>query len=554
MLLPAPSRLDRRRRVARALVVGVWLAAALVAGTMPAARASSSRAADGDPAQAAAMFPGCRPVTSTRLPVVVGRITCVQTTSRLLGGTTAFSYYVPPACAPARSRKCPTLYLLHGFGGDYTSMLGTAKAPTAWVAALDHAPPTPPEDSPTPWTESDPTQWKPASALDLVLVAPDGRTTPGGYGPRAGLDGYWADWNPRYAAGGDEATYPTPAPRFASYVVDELIPYVESNLPVGRGRDWRALAGTSLGGYGSYAIGLEHPDYWASLGAVSGIMNILLLPGLDPDPGGGTGGVSAPASVAYTPLPGHLLPLSAAPGPAADFAAATYAFGDPSADQAYYRGYQPVDLAYNALAFSGRDGHRTQSVYLRGFSNDALPRQAADVASPPDYLVAQGFEALVLATNVELNHAFDDLGVTYAYQRHPGIHEDAYWNPWLREQEVAQYQHLAHAGGGGSPPPAPSSFDYRTVDTDFSVWGWHVHAQRPDIEFLEMTSTSCTGVTLQGTGKVTVTVPEACHTGWHSQRTFTVDLGPASPIDAPAGADATPAYGRSVVVHLTPIR
>src|SRR5262245_26219952 len=62
-------------------------------------------------------------------PAVIGTVGCMRLPSALLGGTTAFSYFVPPACSSVR---CPTLYLLHGFGGDYTSMLGTAGSPSAW--------------------------------------------------------------------------------------------------------------------------------------------------------------------------------------------------------------------------------------------------------------------------------------------------------------------------------------------------------------------------------------------------------------------------------------
>jgi len=492
---------------------------------------------------------GGAPVGRT-MKVTVGRVACQQMLSRLLGGTTAFAYFVPAACAPALHRRCPVLYLLHGFGGDYTYMVGTASAPSAWVAALASAPPVPPEQSASPWTESDSSKWVKASPLAMILVAPDGRTTPGGYGPQAGLDGYWADWNPRYAAGGDEQSYDTPAPRFASFVGEELVSYVDAHLPVGRGRDWQALAGTSLGGYGSYAIGLAHPDHWASLGAVSGIMNILLLPGLDPSSSAVPVGLAPPADVGHRNLPGHLLPLSDLPGPAQDLGAATYAFGDPSADQAYYRGNQPVDLAFNALAH----GPGGQSVYIRGFSNDAVPRETSDFSSPPDYMVAQTFEALVLATNVELNGSFSDLGVNYTYQRHPGIHNNPYWNPWLREQEVAQYARLAHWNGGGNPPAWPTSFSYRSVYPSFSIWGWAVSVQRPDIEFLQMSAVSCTGFTLRGTGIVTVTVPASCHRGWAGHPRVTVDLGPSMPVDAQGSADASPAYGRTVSVHLTPLR
>lgn len=463
-----------------------------------------------------------------------------------LGGVTAFSYYVPPSCAPAKHHLCPVLYLLHGFGGDYTSMLGTAAKPTAWVAAQHSTPAVSPYDSATPWTEADPAGWVPAPSLDMVLVAPDGRTTAGGYGPAAGFDGYWANWNPRYAKGGDQQTYDTPAPRFADFVAYELPAYVDARFPVGRGRDWQALAGTSLGGYGSYAIGLLHPDLWSSIGAVSGIMNILLVPGLDPraSPGGFPVGVSPPAPVPYVKAPGHLVPLADVPAPLQDYAIATYVFGDPSADQAYYRGNQPRDLALNA---TGDSASGQQSLYIRGFSNDAVPRQAPDVTNPQGYLTAQAFEGLVLATNKELNAAFNDEGVAYTYELHPGIHQDAYWNPWLRSQEVAQYGKLRHWNGSGAPPPPPATFSYRSIAHDFAVWGWHVQVRRADVEFLQFSAVSCKGFTLQGTGRVTVTVPSSCA---DHGRVVHVDLGPSMPTDAQGTTDASALYGRTVTVNL----
>lgn len=511
-----------RRSVLVIALATTALAAALF--TVPA-RASGPTAAS--------MFPGCASPAST-INITIGTVACQEMPTADLGGVTAFSYYVPPACASSARRRCPVLYLLHGFGGDYTSMLGTAKSPTAWVAALDRQPPVSPYDTSTPWTESDPAKWVPAPALDMVLVAPDGRTTPGGYGPGPGYDGYWANWNPRYAAGGNAQTYGTPAPRFADFVAYELPSYVDAHFQVGQGRDSQALAGTSLGGYGSYAIGLLHPDLWSSIGAVSGIMNILLLPGLDPTKTTSPVGVSAP--VPYQQIPGHLVPLADVPGPLQDFAVATYAFGDPSADQAYYRGNQPRDLAFNALAFTAAG---KQSLSIRGFSNDAIPREASDFTNPSGYLTAQAFEALVLASNQELNAAFNDEGVSYQYELHPGIHEDAYWNPWLRSQEVAQYDTFLH------PAPPPKSFSYRTISTNFSVWGWRVQVQRPAVEFLQMTDVSCSGFTVRGSGTVVVTPPATC-----GSNAVKVNLGPSSPADAQGTADSTPVYGTTVTVRL----
>ena len=477
--------------------------------------------------------------------VEIGVVACRQMPSADLGGTTAFSYFVPPDCA---DRRCPTLYLLHGFGGDLTSMLGTARQPSAWVAALDRRPPVPPETSAAPWTYADPSTWKPADPLDVVLVAPDGRTAPGGFGPTPLVEGFWADWNPRYARGGPDARYGTAAPRFASYVVDELVPFVERQLPVAHGREARSLVGTSLGGYGSYAIGLMHPDVWSSIGAVSGIMNILLAPDADgrstPTP------VAAQPPVGVDPLQppaplGGTVPLDAFPGPGRDLGAVFYAFGDPSVDQAYYRARQPADLAMNAVA---RRGGR-QSLVIRGFSNDTVPRQPSDL-SLPDYLVAEGFEDFVFASNVEMNRAFEGAGVEQHYELHPGIHSDDYWNPWLRQQLEAQYSAMRQSDGGGHPPPTATEFSYSSDESAFDVWGWDVTVRRPVRERLRLTDVSCRGLTLRGTGAVRVVVPARCGTGVDGSRVVPVDLGPSTPTDAPLGADAVSGYGRTVRVTL----
>src|SRR4051794_37127149 len=78
---------------------------ALVAFVVPRAGAASTA----DP------FADCQ---SGDARVAVGVVACRTMPSADLGGTTAFSYFVPPGCA---AHRCPTLYLLHGFGGDLTS-------------------------------------------------------------------------------------------------------------------------------------------------------------------------------------------------------------------------------------------------------------------------------------------------------------------------------------------------------------------------------------------------------------------------------------------------
>src|SRR6478735_2189451 len=84
----------------------------------------------GTPARAAT--PGCASADAP-VAVTVDRVACQEVTTHLLGdGIGApFEYYVPRACDPVNGVKCPVLYLLHGFGGGLTSMLGQAGTDTS---------------------------------------------------------------------------------------------------------------------------------------------------------------------------------------------------------------------------------------------------------------------------------------------------------------------------------------------------------------------------------------------------------------------------------------
>jgi hypothetical protein len=376
-------------------------------------------------------------------------------------------------------------------------------------------------------------------------VAPYGRTVPGGFGPKADLDSYWGDWNPRYARGGANQKYDTPPPRFESFLVKELLPFVEQKLPAIRGRDGRALAGTSLGGYGSYKNGLQHPDLWTSMGSVSGAHNFLFAPGVDPGTTSSPVGVASPTPLPHQTLPSGsaAVPAGVAPSQADTFLVATLALGDPVADQAYFRGNTPRDLAMNGRAFAGA----TQSLFVKGFVNDTVARRPEDATDPVSVL----FEDIVLPMNLDMDAAFTDEGVAREFDIHPGLHSEPYRAVWMREQLEAQYARVRHADGGGTPPPLPTTFDFRSVSSAFDIWGWHVSVAREATEFLTLRNVTCEHVTLQGSGMVTLTPPGRCQSVLHGRRSVTVDLGPSAPVDDPANAGATPVYGRTVTVDLT---
>lgn len=539
------------RRTVRRMVASACSAGAVLAMCAAVTAPAGTPLPEAATAAAASCTP---PPDVVPFQLVVGTVACqeLRDSAGLLGAGVAvpFEYYVPPACAAAP--PCPVLYLLHGFGGSFTEMLGApGTTSSAWIQAETREPP--PGFEQAPWDYADPATWRAApTALDMILVAPLGQTLPGGDGPQPGMDSYWTDWNPRYAAGGSDQRYGTPPPRFETFLTAELPAFVEQHLPTASGRSWRAIGGVSLGGYGAYKLGLQHPDLYAAMLSVSGAQNFLFAPA--PQPGMTTlpVGVQPPEPVTYVRLPAPSGAVVGAPLPSqvGTFTTALDAFGDPVADQAYFRGNMPTDLAMNGRAVAAGG---TQLLGIDGFVNDMVPEQAAtgDPAALGNDVGSEPFENIVFPMNLDMEAAFAAQDVANTFAVHQGNHSDTYRNAWFRGLEEFADARLAPAGAldaGGAPP---ARFDYRSIATDFSIWGWHLQVHRAQVEFLNLRDVTCRSITLQGSGRVTVTVPASCGTGVGGSATFEVDLGPDQLTDEPLGLSATPVYGRTVTVSLT---
>jgi S-formylglutathione hydrolase FrmB len=456
---------------------------------------------------------------------VVGAVASASCASAALGGVTPFSYYVPPACvAPAR---CPVLYLLHGFGGDHASMVGTADRPSAFVRAL----------------AADPVTGRDLPDIPFILVSPHGRTVPSARpgAPPPGLESFWVDWNPR--------RHRSP-PRFAEHVAFELVGLVDRSFVTFPTREGRAILGVSLGGFGSFSLALQHPDRFASAGSISGALNVLVAPALQPAGAGPLGAGGPPVALPHVALP-SLVPTP----PGFPFGDPFGAFGDPVADEAFYRGANPVDLAMNGTG-----------LHLRFFHNDAVPRDARDIRDPGSFLGAELLEAIVFPMNLEMYLALRQHGIAHDYELHPGLHSGRYWDPYIRRQIEEQYAHVSHPDAP-LPPRTPVSFDYRSIRPRFAVWGWRVSVDRPTVEFLTLYDVSRGGLTLVGSGRVRVELPPDVHAraaavvGGRGPAlverdaggrvvAVTVDLGPSFPLDERLGASGIPAVARAARIVL----
>jgi S-formylglutathione hydrolase FrmB len=119
----------------------------------------------------------------------------------------------------------PALYLLHGVGGNYTN----------WMTASHIS--------------------ELAKKYDMAIVLPDG----GPYG--------WYIDSPM-----DSSSC------YESYLVQELIPYVQDHYPVRNSPSARAISGLSMGGHGAVSLALKHPHMFGAVSSMSGILDLTIHP------------------------------------------------------------------------------------------------------------------------------------------------------------------------------------------------------------------------------------------------------------------------------------
>jgi enterochelin esterase family protein len=175
-----------------------------------------------------------------------GEIQSLSYQSKSLNKDREAVVYLPPGYASSPDRY-PVLYLLHGAGGDEKT----------WNARMDANVIL---DNLIADGKLDP----------LVVVMPYGYTSrlPAGE-QRRGAAGYKQDME-----------------EFAVDFVSDLVPLVESRYRVVADREYRAIAGLSMGGGQSLAIGLTHPEMFRSVAGFSSAMQIANSPdwgGVDMD-------------------------------------------------------------------------------------------------------------------------------------------------------------------------------------------------------------------------------------------------------------------------------
>lgn len=137
--------------------------------------------------------------------------------SAILGGERKYAVYLPPGFDTS-SRSYPVLYLLHGGGDDQTGWIQFGEVQSIADKAIAEGKATP-----------------------MVIVMPDANTGRRGY-----FNDVKGDW------------------RYEDFFFQELMPFVENAYRIKSEKRYRAVAGLSMGGGGSFMYALHHPELFSS--------------------------------------------------------------------------------------------------------------------------------------------------------------------------------------------------------------------------------------------------------------------------------------------------
>ena len=140
--------------------------------------------------------------------------------SSLLNQAVNYSIYLPPDYYVS-NRRYPVVYLLHGYGDNETGWVQFGEADRI---ADDRI--------------------KAGELPPMIIVMPNG-----------GATFYVNDYQNKV--------------RYEDMFVQELIPHIDSSFRTRTQREYRAISGLSMGGFGSLTLAMHHPDLFGSCAALS---------------------------------------------------------------------------------------------------------------------------------------------------------------------------------------------------------------------------------------------------------------------------------------------
>jgi S-formylglutathione hydrolase FrmB len=161
-----------------------------------------------------------------------GRIEFNSFDSQKLGMAARYSIFLPPSYSKDAARTYPVIYFLHGLNNNETSW--TTERYGQIQNTLDQ-------------------MMSSGKIPEFIMIHPRGDSS------------FYCN-------------YIDGSRKYEDLIAEELISYMEKHYRAAKGRENRAIAGTSMGGYGALKIAMKYPDRYAAVAAQSPI----LFPGANP--------------------------------------------------------------------------------------------------------------------------------------------------------------------------------------------------------------------------------------------------------------------------------
>ena len=119
-------------------------------------------------------------------------------------------------------KKFPVVYLLHGYSGNYATWVKSFKEVSQQV-----------------------------DKYGFIAI---------------GVDGNYSSW---YFNSPIDPTF-----KYETYIIDELVPFIDKKYKTIASREGRAISGLSMGGHGALYLSLKHQDVFGAAGSMSGGVDI----------------------------------------------------------------------------------------------------------------------------------------------------------------------------------------------------------------------------------------------------------------------------------------
>ncbi len=154
------------------------------------------------------------------MQAIAGRVDTIQIQSTYLKKATKFVVIQPSNQDQQNNsqERYPVVYLLNGYDGNYAQ-----------------------------WTKTAPQLAKTADDLKMIFVYPDG-----------GKSSWYFD-SPIDSTS-----------QYESYIIKELVPYVDAHFATKANPKSRAITGLSMGGHGGLYLAIRHTDVFGAAGSTSG--------------------------------------------------------------------------------------------------------------------------------------------------------------------------------------------------------------------------------------------------------------------------------------------